>query len=210
MSTSLGPPGVGSLGSGALTCFRGMPSTSAHTPQQPVEGTILRQQAAAVRQEGCRKVSLRRGLLTAHHGTCTQDCGFSTTHSHTQGNTRDGTAHPFCANTSAGLVPHPNRPGCCHIPCAEAYPLFCTDSRQSTQHTNPPPGHIPHLNRPDYHIQALEWADKYGPIVRFSLGGQHIVSYSVHAVQYSTLLYVQYSVGWLVHCSAVQYMHSTV
>ena len=30
--------------------------------------------------------------------------------------------------------------------------------------------------RPDYHIQALEWADKYGGLVRFSLGGQTIVS----------------------------------
>jgi hypothetical protein len=34
---------------------------------------------------------------------------------------------------------------------------------------------MPHLMRPDYHIQALEWADKYGPVTRFSLGGQHIV-----------------------------------
>jgi hypothetical protein len=33
-----------------------------------------------------------------------------------------------------------------------------------------------HLMRPDYHLQALEWADKYGGIVRFSLGGQPIVS----------------------------------
>jgi hypothetical protein len=31
------------------------------------------------------------------------------------------------------------------------------------------------LMRPDYHVQALEWANKYGGIVRFSLGGQHIV-----------------------------------
>jgi hypothetical protein len=38
-----------------------------------------------------------------------------------------------------------------------------------------PPGHIPHLSRPDYHVQALEWADKYGPITRFSIGGQHVV-----------------------------------
>jgi hypothetical protein len=29
--------------------------------------------------------------------------------------------------------------------------------------------------RPDYHVQALEWADRYGPVVRFSLFGQHIV-----------------------------------
>jgi cytochrome P450 len=29
--------------------------------------------------------------------------------------------------------------------------------------------------RPDYHLQALEWADKYGGIARFSLGGQHII-----------------------------------
>lgn len=29
--------------------------------------------------------------------------------------------------------------------------------------------------RPDYHVQALEWANKYGGICRFSLGGQHIV-----------------------------------
>lgn len=36
-------------------------------------------------------------------------------------------------------------------------------------------GHIPHMMRPDYHIQALEWANKYGGICRFSLGGQHIV-----------------------------------
>lgn len=36
-------------------------------------------------------------------------------------------------------------------------------------------GHIPYLMRPDYHVQALEWANKYGGICRFSLGGQHIV-----------------------------------
>lgn len=36
-------------------------------------------------------------------------------------------------------------------------------------------GHIPYLLRPDYHIQALEWANKFGGICRFSLGGQHIV-----------------------------------
>jgi cytochrome P450 len=29
--------------------------------------------------------------------------------------------------------------------------------------------------RPDYHIQALEWANKFGGVCRFSLGGQHIV-----------------------------------
>lgn len=38
-----------------------------------------------------------------------------------------------------------------------------------------PSGHIPYLLRHDYHIQALEWANKYGGICRFSLGGQHIV-----------------------------------
>jgi hypothetical protein len=36
-------------------------------------------------------------------------------------------------------------------------------------------GHIPYLLRHDYHIQALEWANKYGGICRFSLGGQHII-----------------------------------
>eukprot|EP00877_Chromochloris_zofingiensis_P012409 jgi/Chrzof1/7421/Cz02g23030.t1 len=36
-------------------------------------------------------------------------------------------------------------------------------------------GNIPHLMRPDYHVQALEWANKYGGICRFSLGGQWIV-----------------------------------
>lgn len=29
--------------------------------------------------------------------------------------------------------------------------------------------------RPDYHVAAREWADAYGPIVRFNLGGQHVV-----------------------------------
>jgi hypothetical protein len=36
-------------------------------------------------------------------------------------------------------------------------------------------GHIPYLLRHDYHIQALEWANKFGGICRFSLGGQHII-----------------------------------
>eukprot|EP00878_Enallax_costatus_P000623 GHUV01000725.1.p1 GENE.GHUV01000725.1~~GHUV01000725.1.p1 ORF type:complete len:552 (+),score=175.13 GHUV01000725.1:213-1868(+) len=36
-------------------------------------------------------------------------------------------------------------------------------------------GHIPHMMRPDYHIQALEWANKYGGICKFSLGGQYII-----------------------------------
>lgn len=36
-------------------------------------------------------------------------------------------------------------------------------------------GHIPYLMRPDYHVAALEWANKYGGIARFSLGPQPIV-----------------------------------
>lgn len=41
--------------------------------------------------------------------------------------------------------------------------------------------------RPDYHAAALEWADRYGPIVRFSLGGQHVVLVSDPALAAAVL-----------------------
>lgn len=65
-------------------------------------------------------------------------------------------------------------------PCTDVNMLLCSVLAFNT--IFPPvvflcaaPGHIPYLLRHDYHIQALEWANKYGGICRFSLGGQHII-----------------------------------
>lgn len=55
--------------------------------------------------------------------------------------------------------------------CAPA-PSLNNNNLRMTPH---PAGHIPYLLRHDYHIQALEWANKYGGICKFSLGGQHII-----------------------------------